>query len=282
MPITPIDEPDDLRVLPYHALRGDGLEEDAGFFLCAGITLVERLLASRVEVDSLLVTRRRVERIPRGVPERVPVYVIPDALLPLVAGRGYKNGVYARARRPFLRTGGQLVTPTAPRRMTLMVLPRLTMPGNVGAVVRSAAALGADGLIVGPECAELFHHQAVRASMGALFVLPVARSPDLAGDLLRLKREMGFRLAAAVLTPDAQPLDRFVPPEGAGERYALLLGNEFDGLDPSLAALCDHRLIMPMANGVDSLNVAMAATVFLYHFLRFHPPGVANVRIDPP
>ncbi|MBF0293798.1 MAG: RNA methyltransferase [Magnetococcales bacterium] len=258
-----IEQPDDPRIRPYHALRGEGREVDSHFFLCEGITLVERLLASRFEVDSLMVTSRRLARIPAGVPDEVPVYVIPDSLLPEVAGRGYKNGVYARARRPFVPEAWQ--APYGPT--LLLALPRLTMPGNVGAVLRSAAALGANGAILGPECADPFHHQAVRASMGAVFVLPMVRTTDFVRELTRLK-QVGFRIAAAVLDAEAQPLQRFVPPASGEHRYLLLLGNEYDGLDPALLPLCDDRLVLPMANGMDSLNVAMAATLFLYEFMR--------------
>ncbi|MBF0182229.1 MAG: RNA methyltransferase [Magnetococcales bacterium] len=263
--LVEIGEPDDPRIRPYHALRGDGGEGDDRFFLCEGITLVERLLASRCEVESLMVTRRRVARIPCGVPEEVPVYVIPDSLLPDVAGRGYKNGVYARARRLFLPEAWRREGPDGPA--LLLGLPRLTMPGNAGAVLRSAAALGADGAILGPECADPFHHHAVRASMGAVFVLPMVRTIDFVGELLRLK-QVGFRVAAAVLDADARPLQQFAPPVDAGNRYLLLLGNEYDGLAPDLLPLCDYRLVLPMANGMDSLNVAMAATLFLYEFTR--------------
>jgi tRNA G18 (ribose-2'-O)-methylase SpoU len=149
-------------------------------------------------------------------------------------------------------------------RLTLVALPDIANTDNLGALVRISAAFGADALVVGERSCDPFWRQSVRVSMGTIFSLPLVRSADLLEDLRGVREQWGVELAAAVVGGGAEPLER----AGRGERLGLLFGNEAQGLSPEYVAACDRRVTIPMQLGTDSLNVAVAAAVFLYHFTR--------------
>ncbi len=132
---------------------------------------------------------------------------------------------------------------------------------NIGAIFRSAAALGMDAVLLSPDCADPLYRRSVKVSMGAVFAVPYARLESWPGDL-RTVREAGFRLLA--LTPDgaAGSLDEVAAHRM--ERVALMLGAEGDGLTPRALAAADLPVRIPMAHGVDSLNVGAAAAVAFY------------------
>ena len=150
------------------------------------------------------------------------------------------------------------------RRMTLLICPDLINTQNLGAVIRSAAALGVDAMILGERCCDPFFRQSVRVSMGAVFTLPIVRSADLLADLRQLRDRWSVDLVATVLDPAAEPL----PQARRSERLGLLLGSEDRGLGEPWLSACRRRVTLPMSRGTDSLNVAAAAAVFLYHFAR--------------
>ena len=144
---------------------------------------------------------------------------------------------------------------------TVVVLEDLVDVDNLGAMARNAAAFGADALVLSPRAADPYYRKAIRVSMGCVFNLPVIRAQRWPDDLLRLRDQHGLALVAAVVDAAATPLGRFRWPE----RVALLLGSEGPGLTPAAAALCDHRVTIPMApDRADSLNVATAGALFLY------------------
>jgi tRNA G18 (ribose-2'-O)-methylase SpoU len=147
----------------------------------------------------------------------------------------------------------------------VVVLEDLVDHGNVGAIFRCAAAFGADAVILSPRCADPLYRRAVKVSMGAVFAVPYARMTDWYGGLGQL-RAAGFRLLA--LTPDqsAMPIGAALPPASPGDRVALLLGTEGDGLSSRWRHEADQAVCIPMspaamALGVDSLNVVAAAAV---------------------
>jgi tRNA G18 (ribose-2'-O)-methylase SpoU len=150
-----------------------------------------------------------------------------------------------------------------------VVCPRIDNPENLGAIVRVADVFGTAGVLVGARCPDPLSRRVLRVSMGSALRLPVVSPPDLADELDRLGRDFGFETVAAVAGPDAWPLDDFRSPA----RLALLLGSEAHGLEPDWLARCDRRVTIPMAPGVDSLNVAVAAGILLYHATR---PGRAG------
>src|SRR5438045_2055216 len=149
-------------------------------------------------------------------------------------------------------------------KLLLVILPDIHSVENIGSLVRLSAGFGADALILGERCHDPFWRQSVRVSMGTIFSLPLVQSQNLHDDLERLKREWQVELAATVLDPEAEMLSTATRPR----RFALLFGSEPHGLGPEWIAQCDRRLTIPMHWGTDSLNVAVAAGIFLYHFTR--------------
>jgi tRNA G18 (ribose-2'-O)-methylase SpoU len=143
-----------------------------------------------------------------------------------------------------------------------VVLPAVTKPENLGLVFRSAAALGVSSLILGRHTCDPLSRHCLRVSMGAVLEVPFTRSEDMLRDLQALRRTWRFELVAAVLDSAAEQLDasRLAP------RTALVFGNEFDGLTPAWLAECDRRVTIPMSQSVDSLNLGVAAGIFIHHW----------------
>jgi tRNA G18 (ribose-2'-O)-methylase SpoU len=186
-----------------------------------------------------------------------PVYVGTPQLLEAITGFNVHRGAIASMHRPAPVPVAEVVA--AARRV--VVLEDVVDHTNVGAVFRSVAGIGADAVLVSPRCADPLYRRAVRVSMGTVFQVPWARlEPWPAG--LGVLRGMGFTVAALALTPSAVPLDRLEaePPE----RLALVLGTEGDGLSDLALGEADLAVRIPMAGGVDSLNVAAAAAVALW------------------
>jgi len=145
----------------------------------------------------------------------------------------------------------------------LAVCPNVNDPENIGAIIRLAAGFGLAGLVLGPGCADPFSRRVLRVSMGTAFSVPIVETQDLQTDLRRLHDAFGVELAAAVLDPQAEPLECY----HRSARMAVLFGNEKHGLDRESIDLCQRKLTIPMAAGADSLNVAMAAGIF-FHYLQ--------------
>lgn len=134
-------------------------------------------------------------------------------------------------------------------------------PPNVGAIFRSAAALGVDAVLVTPRCADPLYRRSVRVSMGTVFQVPWTRIDPWPGSVTRLQ-EAGWTVAAMALAGDSVTLDELAAREP--ERLALVMGTEGDGLGTRTVAACDVTVRIPMAGGVDSLNVAAASAVAMY------------------
>jgi tRNA G18 (ribose-2'-O)-methylase SpoU len=148
--------------------------------------------------------------------------------------------------------------------MTLVIGSGIQDPDNVGSIVRSCAAFGVAALILGPGCADPFSRRALRVSMGNAFQLPIMPTSELTTVLRELRTDWNVEIAATVLDGDAEPLESV----NRSERFALLFGSEGFGLEADLVAQCDRKVTLPMRLNTDSLNVAVAAGVFLYHFTR--------------
>ncbi len=266
MPLVRITSLSDPRLDPYRSLKQTNLTRDSGRFIAEGKLVVERLLASRYAVDSVLLSEHRLplwEQLPRsGDP---PVYVVSEETACQLLGFHFHAGVLAcglRGPRPTVQDLLPLLPAAEPH--LLVACPHMTDPDNLGSLIRVARALGVGGMLLGHGCCDPFSRRTLRVSMGNAFELPIVESRDLAGDLLCLRREHGFTVTATVVDPESQPLHqvRRVP------RDVLLLGNEAHGLDSRWRSLCDREVTIPMSTGVDSLNVTLAAGICL-HWLRW-------------
>lgn len=274
MPRVPVATLDDPRLDAYRNLKDREIAREGNRFIAEGEHLARRLLASDHRVDSVLMSERRAEELGPLVPNSVPLYVAPDAVLEGVIGFRFHSGVLACGIRPTERRIEDVLPPRGDvtKPLTLVVCPEIINADNMGSLIRVGAAFGADAMIVGERSCDPYWRRSVRVSMGTIFTLPIVRSDDLLRDLYRLREEWGVRLVASVLDESATPLKSVRHPEStrpaAPDRVGILLGSESQGLHNRWLTVCDQLVTIPMRKGTDSLNVSVAAAVFLYHFTR--------------
>jgi tRNA G18 (ribose-2'-O)-methylase SpoU len=270
---TSITSADDPRVADYLDMRDPESRrriEGDEFFIAEGINVIERLLVSRFALRSVLVTPNRYARMEPSLRNvTCPVYVADRVVLAKVAGFDLHRGAVAAADRGAPLTLSTLLDSRGDegpdsardggrdRGRTLAVLEGLNDPENLGAIARSARALGVDGLILDPTCADPFYRRTVRVSMGEILFIPTVRSTDWGRDL-DLIAANGFRLLA--LTPSTSALSIHEVRRIPGDRVALLLGAEGPGLTERTLNRSEHVRI-PLHADVDSLNVGHAAAI---------------------
>jgi tRNA G18 (ribose-2'-O)-methylase SpoU len=256
-----VNDAGDPRLEDYRDLTDVSLrkrtEPAHGLFIAEGELVVRRALTAGYPMRSLLVAANQLDRVRDLAVDApaAPVYVASHEVLAAVTGFHVHRGVLAAMARLPVPTLDEVLGPDVRR---IAVLEDLNNSTNLGAVFRCAAALGMDAVLLSPACGDPLYRRSVRVSMGEVFALPHARVPNWPRGLSRLA-EAGYRLLA--LTPDASavPLDKVCPDDD--ERLALLLGAEGPGLSGEALAAADEWVRIPMAHGVDSLNVAAAAAV---------------------
>ena len=252
--LTEITDPKDARMAPFVGVR-DRQTAGVDEFLCEGMLLVERLLDSDLEVAAVLVAEGKAARLRSRLDERdVEVLIAPQEVLNATVGFNIHRGVIAAARRrPAVRAADLLA-----RARRIAVLEGINDHENLGAIFRSAHALGMDGILLDASSGDPYYQRAVRVSMGATFSLPFARA-DRSQNLLELIHQAGFVSIALTPDPRATSIDRFEVADLG--RAALLLGAEGDGLRSETLAAATVRVTVPIAPGVDSLNVGHAAAI---------------------
>lgn len=255
----------------YARLTGAQLRAcpQGGLFIAEGVTVIGHALDAGYRIASLLMERRHIAGKAAGLIARcgdVPVYTADSRTLEQLTGFALTRGVLAAFYRPELPTLAQVCA--GARRVA--VLEGLNDPTNVGAVMRSAAALGMDAVLLTPSCCDPLHRRAVRVSMGTVFQVPWTRIGQQAQDWpeagMMLLREMGFATVAMALSEDSVEIDD--PCLVREERLAVILGAEGDGLAKTTIARCDYTARIPMLHGVDSLNVAAASAVAFWQLCR--------------
>ena len=261
----------DARLDPYarlteHQLRSS-LEAERGLFVAESRTVVEVALDYGAEPLSFLVDERDLaasERVLERAGAGVPAYVLPHEEVARLTGFRLARGLLCAMRRPPARTVGEVIDGAR----HVAVLEDLVDVANVGALFRSAAALGADAVVLSPRCADPLSRRALRVSMGCALKLPWARAERDAWPAATIGelRARGFSTIALALEPGAVSLDD--PTLLRSERRALLFGNEGAGLAPETLAACERTAVIPMARGVDSLNVAASSAVAFWQLFR--------------
>lgn len=254
-----IDDADDPQLIDYRNLPQSGLRP-TGKFIAEGHVLVHRLLDSSLVTDSVLCSEQHYPTIRPLVPASLPVYVARASLLDSIVGFQFHRGVLACGQRPRDAKLSDLV-PAAGDPRLVVVCPNVADPTNLAGVIRNSVAFGADGLLLGPGCADPYSRRAVRVSMGTVFQLPIRVAEQLEKELTYLQQSQ-FHLVATVLSDTATPVYK----ARVAPRLALLLGGEGFGLDDACQRLCDEHITLPMPDHVDSLNLATASGVFLYHY----------------
>ena len=256
--IETIGREDDPRLEPYRHVGEPHWLNARGLFVAEGRMVVQRLVDTpRFSIQSILVTPAAYRALEPRLPARAPVLVAAQTIVNGVTGFNFHRGCLALVRRPEA-SGLDLLT----RARRLVVLEGIGNPDNIGGIFRSAAALGADGIVLDPGCGDPFYRKSVRTSMGAVLRMPFVRF-DPWPDSLQALRELGFKLAA--LTPaGVMNVDEFARSISADSSVALLAGAEGAGLTRAALAMADVTVRIPIDARTDSLNVVMAVSIALH------------------
>jgi len=256
-----VDDPADPRLADYRDLRDvelrKHLEAEHGLFLAEGEKVVRRAVEAGFPARSFLMAPRWLDGLADVLDgSDAPCFVVSEDLAEQVTGFHVHRGALASLERRPLPS----VDAVLDGARTVLVLEDIVDHTNVGAILRSGAALGVDAVLLSPRCADPLYRRAVKVAMGAVFTLPWTRVEDWY-DALPALSERGFTTVAMTLADDAVPLDDAV----AGlDRVALVLGGEGHGLSPRWQTSADRRAVIPMREGIDSLNVAAATAVACY------------------
>jgi tRNA G18 (ribose-2'-O)-methylase SpoU len=266
---------------PYRTLRRSVEHAAQGIFVAEGDKVVRRLLESRFAVVSVVLPHDRLaefEPLLRARPEaEIPVFAVTQkSVLEALVGFEMFQGVLAIGKIPAVMTLDRIIAEN-PSPKLFAAADGLTSAENIGLLVRNCAAFGVQALIVGETTTSPFLRRAVRNSMGTIFQLPtVELRPAGRGaamqqlpEALRELRARGVRCLAA--HPHTEK--KFLWQADFRGDCCLVFGSEGNGLSPAVLAACDEAVAVPMADGVDSLNVAAAAAVFLYEAARQRSPG---------
>ena len=238
-------------------------DPDNALFVAESPLVIGRALDAGCEPVSFLMERQHTQGKGREILARccqdIPVYTADESVLTQLTGFHLTRGMLCAMRRPKL----QSVEDVCRDARRVVVLENVMNPTNIGAIFRSAAALGMDAVLLTSAGSDPLYRRAIRVSMGAVFQVPWAYLPE---DWPALLHAQGFRTAAMALRDDSVRLDD--PRLLAEEKLAVVLGTEGDGLAQQTIEACDYTVRIPMWHGVDSLNVAAASAVAFYQLGR--------------
>lgn len=258
MPIIAVEDPDDPRLWAFTRLTDmdlrKTLEPAEGLFIGEGEKVIRRALGAGHRVVGVLMEPKWLAALEPILPAQVPVYLAPPGVLQQITGYRVHRGALAAFRRP----PAPEVLDVLAGAQTAVLLEDLVDHANVGSIFRSAAGLGVDAVLVTARCADPWYRRSVKTSMGAVFAVPWSTVPDaLTGVALARQAGMGTIALDPGASDSLRDWRRLAP-------TVLLVGSEGPGLSQAARASADHVLSIPMRNGVDSLNVAMAATLACY------------------
>lgn len=272
MELTDLDEREELQL--YTSLNEAQLlhyyEPNGGIFIAESPKVIDRALDAGCQPLSFLMEKKHVQTQGREILERcpdVPVYVAKPEILAQVTGYQLTRGMLCAMKRPDLLP----VEEVCKQAKRIAVLENVVNPTNVGAIFRSAAALGMDAVLLTGGCADPFYRRAIRVSMGTVFQIPWTyiekKTCAWPEEGISCLRKMGFKTAAMALKKESVSIDD--KNLLAEEKLAVILGTEGDGLATDTIADCDYTVLIPMAHGVDSLNVAAASAVAFWELGRY-------------
>ena len=243
------------------------LEPEKGIFIAESPKVIARALDAGYQPLSLLMERKQITGPAQEILTRcgnVPVYTADRELLAQLTGFALTRGMLCAMKRNVLPS----VEDICKHANRIAILEDVVNPTNVGAIIRSAAALGMDAVLLTHGCADPLYRRASRVSMGTVFqipwtILPKNSWPDASMDTLKA---LGFKTAAMALKTDSVSIDD--PVLTSHEKLAIVLGTEGEGLKDATIAACDYTVLIPMFHGVDSLNVAAASAVAFWQLGR--------------
>jgi tRNA G18 (ribose-2'-O)-methylase SpoU len=251
---------DDERLSAFRNVPDPELLARLGLFVAEGRLVVGRLLAqSWLDTRALLVTEPALASIEDLLVDRpsLPVYVVTPEVMNGAAGFNFHRGCLAIGVRPPARHWRDV----AARARRIVVLERVGNADNVGAIFRNASAFGAGGVLLQSDCADPLYRKSIRTSMAASLSMPFAGAEPWPAMLEELR---GAGWTTVAMTPAAETSVRDFVESPGDSRIAIVLGHEGEGLTPEAMAACTHRARIPMAPGIDSVNVATAAAIALY------------------
>lgn len=243
--ITSLKNP---KVAAWKALKDRKGRRESGCFLVEGRKMVEEALSSAFDVETVLVQEGM--ELPDGL--TMPVYELPAHVLAAVCDTKTPQGIAAVVRMKEQSALGKHI----------VVLDGVQDPGNVGTIIRTADAAGLDGVMLSNQCADVFSPKVLRATMGSIFRMNLRTTDDLPGELTKL-REKGYSILSSQL--DGTP---FYEREKVAEQFALIIGNEGNGVSEQVQQTATHRVRLPMRGGAESLNAAIAAAIMMYELMR--------------
>ena len=233
-------------------------EPAKGMFIAESPKVIHRALDAGCEPVSLLMERKDIDGSAREIIARcpeIPVFTADEEVLCNLTGYHLTRGVLCAMRRPKLPAMEEICREAS----RVVILENVQNPTNVGAIFRSAAALGMDAVLLTPGCSNPLYRRSARVSMGTVFQIPWTYTGDWPGEGMKELKNLGFKTAALALSDNSVSIDD--PKLMEEEKLALLLGSEGDGLTDTTIANCDYTVKIPMYHGVDSLNVAAASAV---------------------
>ena len=240
-------------------------EPAKGMFIAESPKVIHRALDGGCQPVSLLMERKDIDGSAREILARcpeIPVYTADESVLCQLTGYHLTRGVLCAMRRP-AKPSLEEICAKANR---IVILENVQNPTNVGAIFRSAAALGMDAVLLTPGCSDPLYRRSARVSMGTVFQIPWTFTGAWPEEGMAQLKALGFKTAALALSDRSVSIDD--PDLMAEEKLALLLGSEGDGLTDQTIASCDYTVKIPMYHGVDSLNVAAASAVAFWQLRR--------------
>lgn len=259
--LVAIDDPADPRLADYRDLRDvelrKHLEAENGLFLAEGEKVVRRAVEAGFTPRSYLMAPRWLEGLADILDTSdAPCFVLEESLAEEVTGFHVHRGALASLQRRPLPSVDDVLGGAR----SILVLEDLVDHTNVGAIFRCGAAFGFDAVLLAPRCADPLYRRSIKVGMGAVFTMPWTRLPDW-HDALPILAEQGFTTVALTLADDAIPFEDAIADL---DKVALVLGSEGHGLSPRWEQSADRRAVIPMREGIDSLNVAAATAVACY------------------
>lgn len=239
------------KVMLWRSLKERKGRRETGCFLVEGDKMVKEALLSAFTPVAILIREDRVNDL-FPIPADLPTYVLSESVFASISDTKSPQGVAAVLRSVSFPLSGS----------HLIALDGVQDPGNVGTIIRTADAAGFDGILLSPECADVFSPKVLRATMGSIYRMRLSCVPSLP-ESLRSLREEGFSVLSSQL--DGEP---FYGRKDVADRFCLIIGNEGNGISDAVKAEATHKLKLPMRGGAESLNAAIAAAIMMYDLSR--------------
>lgn len=251
--MEPITSLHNQKVTVWRSLSEKKGRDSAGKFIVEGTKMVEEALKSGFPVDAILLRQDFFPYFP--LPADIPCFSLSDHVFRSVCSTKTPQGIAAVIRIHAIHSGGSRI----------LAMDGLQDPGNVGTVIRTADAAGFDGILVGPDCADVYSPKVLRASMGSIFHIGIEFTESLSARLAEY-RDMGFAVVSSQL--DGEP---FYSRKPVTNPLILIVGNEGNGISEEVKMVATHRYRLPMRGEAESLNVAVAAGIMMYDLTRNLP-----------